>query len=169
MHSTTYLNGCFKKTVSQNEADSREHLTLDTCQSTISTKCLTKFNCCECRSFSTLTSVISRALTLIHCSASLPPPSPFSSWLETFLCPRHTTQHIMDVVIASIFLQERGGGELLQEGPASFLQGVPIRTHCPLVNTQNQQPQLPGSRVKTSLHIKHNQICEDRTEQNQTN
>ncbi len=41
----------------------------------------------------------------------------------------------MDVLMASIFLQEGGGGELLQEDAASFLQGVSVQTHSPPVNT----------------------------------
>lgn len=102
--------------------------------------------------FPLITSVISHtrnvSIVLRHPSSSLPP----SGWRHYFVL---VTQHIMDVVIASIFLQDGGGGgELLQEGPASFLQGVPVRAHCPPFNTQNQEPQLPGSRVKASLDIK---------------
>ncbi|XP_047190355.1 uncharacterized protein LOC118319324 isoform X4 [Scophthalmus maximus] len=42
----------------------------------------------------------------------------------------------------------RGGGLRLREDPASFLQDVPVRVHCPPVNTQNQGRRFPGRRVK---------------------
>lgn len=135
------------KTMSQNQVVDREHLPLVMCLPTVSSKCSTNLNVL----------VGTDDFPLIYCSLP-PPPPPSSLWLKTFFCPRRTTRHIMDVVIASIFLQEGGGGELLQEDPASFLQGVPVRAHCPLVNTQNQE--LPGSRVKASLDIKHNQRSE---------
>lgn len=56
----------------------------------------------------------------------------------------------MDVVMASILLQE-GGGELLQEDPTSFLRGVPVRALRPPVGTQNPKRRLPGRRVKAPL------------------
>lgn len=64
----------------------------------------------------------------------------------------------MGALMASIFLQEGGGGdgEPLQEDPATFLQDVPVRKHPAFVDTQNQDSKLPGCRVKASVHAKLN-------------
>lgn len=72
----------------------------------------------------------------------------------------------MDVVTASILLQEGGGGELLQEVPECFIQDVPVRAHCPPVNSEDQE--VPGSRVKASSGLRHNLDSEDKVQRNQT-
>lgn len=76
----------------KNEFVSREHLTL--VHSTVSTKCLIKFECfCGCRWFSTHTFVISWAVTFIHCSVSPSSCSVFLLARDILLSPTHNTIH----------------------------------------------------------------------------
>lgn len=68
--------------------------------------------------------MLQKTLTWLHIhmiflSPIVHPPPPPPLWLDTFFCPKH----IKDVIIASVFLQDRGRGG---QDPAFFLQDRPV-------------------------------------------